>query len=202
MSCLFTHSITNCDYNNAGLKEVYLTNKSSISAYTYNSSDVITSVTLHSGHYFYQFDSTEAFIDFTGNLSDSNNGFFNSQTINLQFHTLEWEKRLKLEKLLTSSIVIFALDNNDNLFCLGEKNGLIVDSINEKSGRRGSDYNGYEIVLRGSEETLTKEANSSVYYAIIANVNGLDCSQYSATTWGSEVVDFNLIGECYFSEFA
>lgn len=200
MSCLYTNNIIQCDYSIGGCKEIYLTNRSQISGYSYNSSDVITAVTLNSGALFYEFSSTFDFFDYTDNLSDSANGYSTQINVNFKFAEMEWSKRYKLMQLLDSEVVFFILDSNDNFFVIGEENGLRVNTINSGPGRTGQEFNGYTVNMTGQEESLVKEANSTVYDYVISNTS-LDCSQYSATTWSSDVVDFNLIGDCYFYDF-
>jgi len=69
-------------------------------------------------------------------------------------HSMTAADNEELAKVVGSLMVVYVLDANDNVWCLGAQNGVQVTAGTASTGTARADLNGYTLTISGSEATL------------------------------------------------
>lgn len=69
-------------------------------------------------------------------------------------HSMTSEDNYELEQVIGSVMTVYVLDANDNVWCLGAKNGVQITAGTAASGTARADLNGYTLTISGSEANL------------------------------------------------
>ncbi len=152
MSSLITSSIYNCDeYVIGGIKKLYITNNSSISAITFSSSDLTNTTVTNfvpfapaSNITWYQYSITPGATFYTGENNITPNGFLISKSFSIQFNKLTPAKRSTLLEHIRAwnNITIAFQDSTaDQWWVIGEEPGfgLRVSKYLETTGTSEDD---------------------------------------------------------------
>lgn len=160
-----------CANNIGGIKELYITEKSNVTAVTLASpGDTISSLTMAQGGEFKKFEfnkNTSTFTEVTA-YDPANGTELCTQTITVFFHRRQ--KTTKDILLLLGKgkeLVAIVKDANDIYWYFGENGGLILTEKNSEAGTTKADKNGYTLTLVGEEPEDANEIQSAAVASVI-----------------------------------
>jgi hypothetical protein len=93
----------------------------------------------------------------TGNFTEEvqssveNGTIFYTQTVTATFFKLTAPRRKQLELIAKNRLVVFVLDNNDNIWMIGKVDGAEVTAASTSTGTAKGDLNGYTITFTAEE---------------------------------------------------
>jgi hypothetical protein len=178
MSCLTTLGFQiNCREAIGGIKAIYL------GAYdTFANTAVITDneVTALAEGDVYEFALPKHTGSFTEEaaISVENGTVFYTQTIVAMFHGMSQQRALQLQNIAKGRNVLWVLDNNDNLWMCGYKDGVQITAFTTASGTAKGDMSGYTVTFTGEEKDkayyCTVESATDVFgdYATVDVIAG------------------------------
>jgi len=215
MICGLSNNIYDCFTSVGGIKNIYLCEKENFfvtaSTYSFDTidgvsivNDAITGLTVQNS-FLYQFETNFDFVDTNEDESNGENYYSVVQTINFDFTKMEYTKRLRLNELKTSRLIAITEDNNGTFFLWGEDTGLKLQSAKSRSGRAGTDFNGYSFVLEGVQKRLARQMfiTTSMLTPFLYPTSVSSCSAYAALTWGDTgpIDYFDELQNCLYSDF-
>lgn len=168
MGCCVTFSgITrDCDANIGGIKRAWIACYDDVTAKTVTS-DQISAITF----------ATDAFKEFqfrkqTGSVTQSyqlgdNGSAYYEQTITFVFAKQETEKRIEINALAVSDLVVIIEDNNGKFWYFGFDNSVTLSANEAETGTAYSDFNGYTVTLLGADWQLAYEVTETAMQPII-----------------------------------
>ena len=80
-----------------------------------------------------------------------NGTIFYTQTVTATFHKLSAPRRKQLELIAKNRLVVFVLDNNNNIWLVGKVDGAEVTAASTATGTAKGDLNGYTLTLTAEE---------------------------------------------------
>jgi hypothetical protein len=152
MSCLTTSGFQiNCRESIGGIKAIYL------GAYdTFANTATLTDneVTALAEGDVYEFQLPKHTGSFTEEaaISVENGTVFYTQTIVAMFHGMSQQRALQLQNIAKGRNVLWVLDNNDNLWMCGYKDGVQITAFTTASGAAKGDMSGYTVTFTGEEK--------------------------------------------------
>lgn len=159
MSCRLTSNIlkTDCEYEVAGVKAIYLYNYDSGITYTPANpkGDPITEITLVGDAKAFRIEP----VDYTASWADDvtvngNNGKYRNHVLNFVIGKYDYDILKEGDALSLGKFVAVVVDNKGNCVVLGRNNGLSATSFNYASGAAAADANGWTVVLEGAQTEL------------------------------------------------
>ena len=112
---------------------------------------------------------------FTEEVASSveNGTIFYTQTVTATFFQLSAARRKQLEIVAKNRLVVFVLDNNNNIWMVGKVDGAEVTAMSTATGTAKGDLNGYTITFTAEEKN---KAYRLVSYSSIPfdNFGGID----------------------------
>jgi hypothetical protein len=115
----------------------------------------------------------------TGNFTEEvtssieNGTIFYTQTVTATFFKLTAPRRKQLELIAKNRLVVFVLDNNNNIWMVGKVDGAEVTAASTSTGTAKGDLNGYTITFTAEEAHKAYRLES--YSAIpFDNFGGID----------------------------
>lgn len=93
----------------------------------------------------------------TGNFTEEvqssveNGTIFYTQTVTATFFKLTAARRKQLELIAKNRLVVFVLDNNNNIWMVGKVDGAEVTAASTSTGTAKGDLNGYTITFTAEE---------------------------------------------------
>ncbi|GEM_PF-1559163 len=178
-NCKLKSHITkeSCQYQVAGVKEVYLFNYDSKNAYTPalstdNVGQAITGITLADTAKAYKIDFIEGTASWTDDLAvNGNGGKYRTHTLNFTISEYDYTVLNEGDALSMGKFTAIVVDKSGKIVCLGRYNGLSATSFNYASGAADADANGWTVVLAGTEMELGQRVDAySVIDGILAPV--------------------------------
>jgi hypothetical protein len=174
MSCLTTAGFQiNCREAIGGIKAIYLGDYDTFA----NSATIVANeVTALDTGSVYEFELPKHTGSFTEEaaISVENGTVYYTQTIVATFHGMSAERSLQLQNISKGRNVLWVLDNNDNLWMCGYKDGVQVTAFTTQSGTAKGDLSGYTI-------TFTGEEKDKAYYCIVESATDV-FGEYSTVT--------------------
>ena len=171
MGCLIIKGLTKDCKGSAvgGVKNIYLTEFANVSSFT-SASGIVTAITMVSPKKFSKFElwakTTNSFN--LGTLADTANGaVVYTQTIDVQFPTLDQTKTDILKAIEQNSVIAIVESKSGKFFMLGAEFGLDAVSGDANSGAVMSDFNGYTLKLEGMSTYRGQEVLSAVITTIV-----------------------------------
>lgn len=214
MECFLNGPIQSCEYSTAGLRYVFIGNYEDIGTIEYDKElDTITAFTMTSPKKMYYFDVLGSFAEANESMTDTDFGFQVEQNFTMDLAKMDYLKRMRIQELSHSDVFVITVDNNDKKFIYGENNGLRLDNSSSRSGRNGTDFNGYNVNLRGFNcyygrevDVSLEDLNEYVFVPVPPTPLPLpiDCNANSGVTWGATTGNqyFNELADCFYYEFA
>lgn len=102
----------------------------------------------------YQFTLPKHTGSFTEEVQSSveNGTIFYTQTVTATFFQLSAARRKQLEIIAKNRLVVFVLDNNNNIWMVGKVDGAEVTAMSTATGTAKGDLNGYTITFTAEEK--------------------------------------------------
>lgn len=167
-NCKLTQNISKkfCEYDVAGVAEVYLINHErdlgKVDAATGELTEMPSTAVA------YRVDFLDNTASFTDELAEGGNGGkYRTHTLNFSIGA-DGYKTLNAEKdaLSLAKFIAIVVDRNDNRFVLGRTNGLSATSFNYDSGAADADAKGWTVVMAATEKESAPTISDSVFASI------------------------------------
>jgi len=171
MACVsFSGGIAkNCENNVGGLTKVYLTDFDNITAFT-QSGGTVSSITMASMSYFYEFEFNRNSATFTEDLVKSveaGSALF-EQTLTLTIPRREVSKRNTLSLLTQRDLAVIIKDSNGLYWYPGEVEGMYLSESTSTSGTAKADGSNYVLTLKGFEQERAAGVAPGIISALLA----------------------------------
>lgn len=168
--CAIFSGISNdCRDNVAGLKIVYIGEKSSLATFTH-ASGTVTAMTMSSGKklwtYEQEFETATASDDLDPNAPNGSIQYLHK--LALKFKKRSATNSYILRTLALRDLVAVVKDNNDNLYVLGGEFGIRMVQSPASFGTNLSDMNGYEVNFEGHEKYYAPQLPSNMLAALLS----------------------------------
>jgi hypothetical protein len=171
MACVsFSGGIAkNCENNVGGLTKVYLTDFDNITGYT-QSGGTVSSITMASASYFYEFEFNRNSATFTEDLVKSveaGSALF-EQTLTLTIPRREVGKRNTLSLLTQRDLAVIIKDSNGLFWYPGQVEGMYLSESTSTSGTAKADGSNYVLTLKGFEQERSAGVAPGIVTALVA----------------------------------
>lgn len=171
MACVsFSGGIAkNCENNVGGLTKVYLTDFDNITGYT-QSGGTVSTITMASMSYFYEFEFNRNSATFTEDLVKSveaGSALF-EQTLTLTIPRREVSKRNTLSLLTQRDLAVIIRDSNGLYWYPGQVEGMYLSESTSTSGTAKADGSNYVLTLKGFEQDRSSGVTPGIIAALLA----------------------------------
>lgn len=170
MPCALTQGY-NLDCRNAygGVKEVYVIEFDNVTATTVSAGGVVTAITKASTKTFKKYNlilqTGEVTEDVTGNRENGTLSI--TQTVKFPINKMTTSVRNELALLAQNRLIFVIVDNNGTNWLYGYDYGLMLDTINGKTGKALADRNGYELSFSGVCKTAAYEVDAATLATLL-----------------------------------
>lgn len=177
MACnyTFTGQLLDCKESAGGIKEVYIVDKSMVSAYTIDATTKkILTITMTATNKFktYQLRKQIANLVTTVTTSDANGTTFYSTDLTFAIPKMEAAKRLEFLALAVGNMTVIVRDNNGYYWGLGFDNPATLTAGSAASGTAYGDANQYTYTINDLNKLAPYEITTSILVGIIdANIS-------------------------------
>lgn len=165
MACELTAGFTlDCKEGVGGIKAIYLQQLADFqTGINVNNSDEINTLPTAT---IYQFTLPKHTGSFTEEVASSveNGTIFYTQTVTATFFQLSAARRKQLEIIAKNRLVVFVLDNNNNIWMVGKVDGAEVTAMSTATGTAKGDLNGYTITFTAEEKNKAYRLESFVTF--------------------------------------
>jgi hypothetical protein len=152
MSCLTTLGFQiNCREAIGGIKAIYLGAYDLFANSATLTDNEVTALATGSVYEFALPKHTGSFTEEAA-ISVENGTVFYTQTIVAMFHGMSAERALQLQNIAKGRNVLWVLDNNDNLWMCGYKDGVQITAFTTASGTAKGDMSGFTVTFTGEEK--------------------------------------------------
>jgi hypothetical protein len=138
-----------CKDGVGGIKKIVLTewNVDFPEEIALDESEVITSLPDTTSLYTYELPTQTGSFEETINFNRDNGTVFYTQTVNVMLQKLSSAKRLELQSVATSRVVVFVNDANNNWWAVGVENGADLSTSTGATGTVFGDAHGYTLAF-------------------------------------------------------
>jgi hypothetical protein len=178
MSCLTTSGFgIQCREAIGGIKAIYLGAYDTFANSATLTDNEVTALETGSVYEFLLPKHTGSFTEEAA-ISVENGTVFYTQTVVAMFHGMTAERALQLQNIAKGRNVLWVLDNNDNLWMCGYKDGVQITAFTTATGTAKGDMSGFTVTFTGEEKDkayyLTVSDTTDVWddYATITVVPG------------------------------
>jgi hypothetical protein len=171
MACVsFSGGIANdCENNMGGVTKLYLTDFDNISTYT-ESGGTVSSITMASASYFYEFEFNRNSATYTEDLLKSveaGSALF-EQTVTITIPRRDVAKRNTLALLTQRDLAVIIKDSNGLYWYPGEVEGMYLSEATSTSGTAKADGSNYVLTLKGFEVERAPGVTAGIVAALVA----------------------------------
>ena len=160
MSCELTSGrVLGCKTSIGGVKAIYLCPHEELGALTFTNTPTGGGASPHfisdiGATTLYKYALPKHTANFTQTITSSveNGTIFWQQALSVTLHTLDQVTRAELYLVAINRLAVFVLDNNDNLFLLGRRDGVEVTEGTHVTGTVKGDLNGYTLTFTAEEK--------------------------------------------------
>jgi hypothetical protein len=153
-----------------GIKNIYITERTNLTAITENASGYVTAITKTGGKRFYLYaleprgaNSTSQTIN-----ADPTIGTVSvEQNINAAFVKMKYETQDKLQNVIQNRVAVIVEMKTGQYFLFGKDYGMQVNGGTGTSGQAMSEFNGYAITFQGEEKLFANEVDPSIIAALL-----------------------------------
>lgn len=162
----FSGLMRDCDGNVGGIKRCWIACYDQVTGKTITA-DQISAIEFESGAFKeFEFRKQTGSVTQSFQLGDNGSQYY-EQTITLVFRKQETPKRIEINALAISDIVVIIEDNNGKFWYFGYDNYVTLTANEAETGTAFSDLNGYTITLLGTDYQLAYEVTEEAMQAII-----------------------------------
>lgn len=152
----------------AGIKEVYLIDRTAITGTTVSGS-TITAISAGTEKFkVYKFKNQTGMINSVGTFNDANENQFYTNDLTLKFNKLEAAKRTEIEAMSKGRLAAIVKTNAGQYIYLGYDNEVTVTANVATSGTAFGDQNGYQLTLQDISFQLPYFVDGTIIAALIA----------------------------------
>jgi len=152
MSCLTTAGFTiNCREAIGGIKAIYLGAYDTFANSATITDNEVTALATGSVYEFLLPKHTGSFTEEAA-ISVENGTVYYTQTVVAMFHGMTAERAFELQNIAKGRNVLWVLDNNDNLWMLGYKDGVQITAFTSATGTAKGDMSGFTVTFTGEEK--------------------------------------------------
>ena len=163
-NCVLTNGIPiECMDNTGGIKNVYIGAYSDTTTFTYDSDDIIDTVTSSETYYTFKFRPQTSSYSEELTASVENGTNFWTQTVVMLFHKMDATKRNNILLLVQTSTHIIVEDQNGKYWWIGLANGANSTAGTNSAGQAYGDLNGYNVTLTGLEPVSAHELSAVAF---------------------------------------
>ena len=170
MSCSQTLAgiARDCKPNMGGIAEVYLANRSDVTAVTLTDGKV-SGITMASGKTFfvYQFARGTASMTSTFNVNVENGVNYVGTDLVMAFNRMETAKRIEVTALAVNDLYAIVKDNNGAYWLLGYDIPVNMGAGEAPTGQALTDRNGYNVTLHDDSRELPYEVLASIISGLL-----------------------------------
>jgi hypothetical protein len=138
-----------CKDGVGGVKKIVLTdwNTVNLNSVTMDASEIITVLPDTTDLYTYELPTQTASFEETINFNRDAGTIFYTQTVNVMLQKISAERRLELQSVATTRVVVFVQDANDNWWAVGLDNGADLSTATGGTGTVFGDAHGYTLAF-------------------------------------------------------
>jgi hypothetical protein len=114
---------------------------------TLDASEVITALPASTDLYYYELPTQTASFEETINFNRDAGTIFYTQTVNVMLQKLSSAKRLELQSVATTRVVVFVNDANNNWWAVGVENGADLSTSTGATGTVFGDAHSYTLAF-------------------------------------------------------
>jgi hypothetical protein len=152
MSCLTTLGFQiNCKEAIGGIKAIYLGAYATFANTANITGNEVTDLVEGDVYEFQLPKHTGSFTEEAA-ISIENGTVYYTQTIVANFHGMSQQRALQLQNIAKGRNILWVLDNNDNLWMCGYKDGVEITAFTTASGTAKGDLSGYTVTFTGEEK--------------------------------------------------
>jgi hypothetical protein len=177
MACNYTFAgqLLDCKEVSGGIKEIYIVDRSMVSAYTIDgATKKILTVTMTASNKFktYQLRKQVASMTTTATSSDTAGTTFFSTDVTFSIPKMAAAKRLEFLAMSVGNMAVIVRDNNNVYWGLGFDNPVVLTSGSGVTGTNFGDANQYSYTLNDTNAVAPYEMTQSILTGIIdANIS-------------------------------
>lgn len=136
------------------------------------STDVVSGFTLEEGAEFklYEFRKQTGSVTTTITADDANGTVYFESAIVLQFSKQEASKRIEIQNLSASDVVVIIEDNNGNYWYFGYTYPVTLSDGTAETGTAFTDFNGYNITLTDVSRVMPYSLSEAAVTQLLAAV--------------------------------
>ncbi len=155
-----------CDANVGGIKRVWIACYDEVTAKTVTNNQISAITFADEAFKEFQFRKQTGSVTQSYQLGDNGSGYY-EQTITLVFSKQETEKRIEINALAVSDVVVIVEDNNGKCWYFGFDNTVTLSANEVETGTAFSDFNGYTVTLLGTDWQLAYEVSDVAMKSIL-----------------------------------
>jgi len=138
-----------CKDGIGGIKKIVLIDHSNVDSFTFDADEVVTVITAEDEDaiYTYELPTQTGSFEETINFNRDAGTIFYTQTVNVMLNKLSAAKRLELQNVATSRVIVFVNDTNDNWWAVGYEYGADLSTATAGTGTVLGDMNGFTLAF-------------------------------------------------------
>jgi hypothetical protein len=159
-----------CKDTVGGIKNLYITEQSNITAITENASGYVTAITKSAGTKYFKYALEPRGANSTTNniQTDPKIGTVAyEQTIAATFLKMQYETQFKLQQIIKNRTSIIVEMKSGQYFLFGSANGMECTGGTGTSGAAMNEFNGYSLTWAGMEKVFSQEIDPSIITALL-----------------------------------
>jgi hypothetical protein len=159
-----------CKDTVGGIKKIYITELSNVTAVTENVSGYVTAITKTAGKKFFTYNlESRGANNFTQNIqADAAAGTVAyEQSVVANFVKLQYETQATLDNLIKNRLMIIVETKDGSYWMFGKLNGMEVTAGTANSGQAMNEFQGYQLTFTGMEKALANEVDSTVIAGLL-----------------------------------
>jgi hypothetical protein len=138
-----------CKDGIGGIKKIVLIDRSNVDSFTFDADEIVTVITAddEDAIYTYELPTQTGSFEETINFNRDAGTIFYTQTVNVMLNKLSAAKRLELQNVATSRVIVFVNDTNDNWWAVGYEYGADLSTATAGTGTVLGDMNGFTLAF-------------------------------------------------------
>ncbi len=138
-----------CKDGIGGIKKIVLTDFTNVDGFTLDPDEVVTAIIANDEQaiYTYELPTQTGSFEETINFNRDAGTIFYTQTVNVMLNKLSAAKRLELQNVATSRVIVFVNDTNDNWWAVGYEYGADLSTATAGTGTVLGDMNGFTLAF-------------------------------------------------------